>query len=154
MPPVPVGTSDVAVEPSAASAAEEKETQWWVPALSVRESFSARMRRQLFLILIAVAFVGLLASVFRVAQTWRGPVSEVEVISLNLNVRSGPSNQYSIVGTIPKGTRHRLIGKSDNGWVRIEVSQWNESLPHDQSQKSGWVNGADEYVSIVASRRW
>jgi len=154
MPPAPVATSDVAAEPSSASAAEEKETQWWVPALSVRESFSARMRRQVFLILIAVAFVGLLASVFRVAQTWRGPVSEVEVISLNLNVRSGPSNQYSIVGTIPKGTRHRLIGKSDNGWVRIEVSQWNESLPHDQSQKSGWVNGADEYVSIVASRRW
>lgn len=154
IPPVSVATSEVAAETSAEPAGEEKETQWWVPALSVRESFSARMRRQVFLILIAVAFVGLLASVFRVAQSWRAPISEVEVISLNLNVRSGPNNQYSIVGTIPKGSRHRLIGKSDNGWVRIEVSQWNESLPHDQSQKSGWVNGADEYVSIVASRRW
>ena len=133
---------------------DDNETQWWVPLWSVRESFSARLRRQVFLILIAVAFVGLLASVFRVAQTWRGAISEVEVVSVNLNVRSGPSNLYSIVGTIPKGSRHRLIGKADNGWVRIEVAQWNESLPHDQTQKNGWVNGGDEYVSIVGTRRW
>jgi len=158
--PAPVTSPATVAAPATTSVAtpqtssDDNETQWWVPLWSVRESFSARLRRQLFLILIAVAFVGLLASVFRVAQTWRGAISEVEVASVNLNVRSGPSNQYSIVGTIPKGSRHRLIGKADNGWVRIEVAQWNESLPHDQTQKNGWVNGGDEYVSIVGTRRW
>jgi len=103
-------------------------------------------------VLLCIAFVGLLASVYHYARV-AAPPKAVEVLTVNLNVRAGPSYQYPVLGTVMKGSRHRVLGQADNGWLRIEVNSWNEALPHDQSQKEGWVNGSDEYVSI-AERRW
>lgn len=113
---------------------------------------TATLRRRVFLILLCIAFVGLLASVYRYARAV-APPSSIEVLTENLHVRAGPSYQYSVLGTVSRGSRHRVLGHADNGWLRIEVNAWNESLPHDQVQKQGWVNGSDEYVSI-AERRW
>ena len=140
--------------PSQAQTPQAKETtEWTVPQWNVRESFSAKLRKRLFIILLVAAFLGLLASVFHFSSV-KGSPTEVEVVSLNLNVRSGPSNQYSILGTISKGSRHRVVGNADNGWLRIEVSQWNESFPHDLTERNGWVSGSGEYVSIVTRRMW
>ncbi len=139
--------------PDAQTHAAREQTEWWVPQWNVRESFSAKLRKRIFIVLLAAAFLGLLASVFHFSQV-KGSPTQVEVVSLNLNVRSGPSNQYSILGTISKGSRHRVLGNAENGWLRIEVSQWNESLPHDLTERNGWVNGSGEYVSIVTRRMW
>jgi serine/threonine-protein kinase len=119
---------------------------------SVRQVLTATIRKRVFIALLCIAFVGLLASVYHYARVVVPPKA-IEVMTVNLNVRAGPSYQYPVLGTVTKGSRHRVLGQADNGWLRIEVNSWNESLPHDQVQKEGWVNGSDEYVSI-AERRW
>lgn len=125
------------------------------PALRYRvaDVFSANVRRRLFLGFLCIAFLGLLASVYHYTRVIAPPTA-IEVMTVNLNVRSGPSYQYSVLGTVSKGSHHRVLGHADNGWLRIEVKEWNEALPHDQLETQGWVNGSDEYVNIVERRWW
>jgi serine/threonine-protein kinase len=147
-PPAPPARARV--EPPARPAAPIRS----VPVQArLAERFSANLRRRLFAALLGIAFIGLLVSTYNFTRA-NSPLQQVEVIAQNLNVRMGPSYQYAVMGTVSKGSRHRLLGQSENGWVRIEVGQWNEALPHDQTQKQGWVNGGTEYVSIVGRRWW
>lgn len=37
----------------------------------------------------------------------------------NLNIRSGPSTQFEVIGTIPKGTRVSMIELHDHTWVKV-----------------------------------
>lgn len=43
-------------------------------------------------------------------------------VSANLNLRSGPSTNYSVITTIPKGTSVKISDDCDCAWVPIE---WN-----------------------------
>ena len=147
--PAPPATQTQPGKPVERESTRARPARW----LWVRDVFTATLRRRLFLVLLAIAFLGLLASVYHYTRVMAPPTA-IDVMTVNLNVRSGPSYQYAVLGTVSKGTRHRVLGHSDNGWLRIEVSQWNEALPHDELQRQGWVNGSDEYVTIVERRWW
>jgi hypothetical protein len=149
---VPIGRPATPVEKAAPRQAEKAHTEQVRRSFNLQRTLSATIRRRVFIVLLCIAFVGLLASVYHYARVVVPPKA-IEVLTVNLNVRAGPSYQYPVLGTVTKGSRHRVLGQADNGWLRIEVNSWNEALPHDQVQKEGWVNGSDEYVSI-AERRW
>ena len=62
--------------------------------------------------------------------------------------------QFDALGTISNGTRHQVLEQNEQGWLRIQVSQWTAletDAPLDARQ--GWINGNQEYVRVV-SRRW
>ena len=44
----------------------------------------------------------------------------VEVSCNALNIRKGPSKDYSIIGTVSKGTQLKYISTCSNGWYKIE----------------------------------
>ncbi|WP_297132556.1 SH3 domain-containing protein, partial [Terrisporobacter sp.] len=51
------------------------------------------------------------------------PVSTTKtgVTKSNLNVRKGPSTSYSILGTLPSGTKVEIVGTdSKTGWYKIK----------------------------------
>jgi len=83
--------------------------------------------------------------------------SRIQVVAQNLNVRSGPGSRFESFGSVAGGTRHKVLGRAENGWLRIEVGAWSTVEPRADGAaadpKEGWVNGAPEFVSVV-SRRW
>ncbi len=60
-----------------------------------------------------------------------------EVTASSLNVRSGPSTSYSIIGGLSKG-QNVTISESKDGWHKIEYKN-----------KEGWTSG--KYISIKSS---
>lgn len=160
--PVVRSTPPVAAEPRLVGAAiglngatsvskNKPEAADWRERL--RENLTANLRRRIFIVLLAAAFLGALASTFHWARALAQP-SEIEVVIDNLTVRTAPNARAVELGWIQKGSRHRLLGSSENGWLRIEVREWNESRPHDLVQRQGWVNGDSKFVSIVPRRLW
>lgn len=39
----------------------------------------------------------------------------------SLNLRSGPSTDYSVLKSLPTGTEITIIGKTDNNWYQIQI---------------------------------
>jgi hypothetical protein len=115
--------------------------------------FTTSLRRQLFIFLLGLAFLGLLAGTYNYARTRNQPV-EIEVLTDNLAVRTAANFRAVELGWIPKGSRHRVLGTAENGWLRVEISQWNESRPHDRFERQGWVNGDEKFVNIKRRRLW
>lgn len=75
-----------------------------------------------------------------------GPTNKVDaanvtgtVTATSLNVRSGASTSYSIVGKVSKGEKVEILS-SDNGWYKIE---------YDDS-KIGW--SYDDYISTSSEK--
>lgn len=62
------------------------------------------------------------------------------IIAESLNVRSGPSKDYSAVGKAKKNETYTVTGQADTGWYRI-----------DYKGSVGYV--ADEYVTVVFEER-
>lgn len=56
-----------------------------------------------------------------------------EVTAYSLNVRSGPSTSYNVIGGLKKGDKVEILS-SDNGWYRIKYGS-----------KTAWVSG--KYIS-------
>ncbi|MEY4166725.1 MAG: hypothetical protein RIR52_549 [Acidobacteriota bacterium] len=83
-----------------------------------------------------------------------GPPTEIEVITQALRVRYGPSMQDRTMGVVLRGTRHRVVTSLDQGWMQIEVSQWDESNPHEpvNGVVQGWVYADPGYVRVVSRR--
>lgn len=146
----PAARSTSALNDGEAAAAAAAGGDW---RARLRKSLTANLRRQVFILLLAVAFLGLLASTYHFARSKAQP-SEIEVVIDNLTVRTAPNSRAVELGWIPKGSRHRVLGSAENGWLRVEVDQWNEMRPHDQVQRQGWVNGDEKFVSIVQRRWW
>lgn len=121
--------------------------------------FSEGVRRRVFGLLIAVAFLGFILSLYHYVRGNGLPVafgtpSRIEVVSDQLNVRAGPGMQYDLMGVIKKGSRHRVLAGDDQSWMQIEVSEWDESVPHSNEQRQGWVAGSSRYVTVVGRRWW
>jgi serine/threonine protein kinase len=117
--------------------------------------FSEKIRRRIFIMFLVAAFAGLLVSVYNTFRTGTfGTPREIEVLTDQLNVRPGPSTGFTEIGTIAKGTHHRVITQNEQGWMQIEVSQWMTLKSGTYADvRQGWVNGNAEYVKVV-SRRW
>jgi uncharacterized protein YraI len=61
------------------------------------------------------------------------------VVTGNLNVRSGPSPDFTILTSVPYGTTLTMVGRNYNGtWVKIRMSNGQE----------GWVNAS--YITTSA----
>lgn len=140
-------------QPSAQPAAKP------VITADVASGFTETLRRRLFLLLIGVAFLGALLSVygyFRGLDTpfGFGPVTELEVLAPGLNVRAGPSPRDPAIGVVSKGSRHKVLAQTDQKWMQIEVSRWDESQPRLSGYNQGWVYGNPQYVRVVSRRFW
>ncbi|MER3496555.1 MAG: hypothetical protein C4320_07140, partial [Armatimonadota bacterium] len=132
---------------------------------SAIEQFMAPMWRRILALLLAVAFLGMLVSVYRYAQTHRlnqatptqaGILTpkQIEVLTTNLNVRTGPGLGFDSIGAVPKGSKHKVLKVSDNGWMQIEVSEWSADQPRVGNYKQGWVNGSSQLVNVTSRGLW
>jgi hypothetical protein len=104
----------------------------------------------------AVALLLLLSLVyFSVRQMVGGRGSpareEVEVVVSALNVRSGPGSSEPVLGVIPRGSRHPLLGVTRQQWMQIEVTQWDDAFPHPTEKVHGWVYGSPEYIRQISA---
>ncbi len=61
----------------------------------------------------------------------------VGIVKTDLNVRSGPSTQYAVIGRLAAGTEVEIVGKND-------VGSWWQIVYLDSSDGRGWV--AAEYA--------
>lgn len=58
----------------------------------------------------------------------------VEVTCSALNVRKGPSKDYSIAGTVTKGTQLKYISTSSNGWYKVEYKGSTRYISNNYSR--------------------
>jgi eukaryotic-like serine/threonine-protein kinase len=125
----------------------------------VKEKFTEGRRSLIFGGLLAVAFLGFLLTLYHTVRNNGLPVgfgepSRIEITIEKLNVRNGPSPQAAVLGVIGKGSRHRVLSETEQGWMQIEVNQWDESEPHVSDQKQGWVAGTARNVKVIGRRAW
>jgi serine/threonine protein kinase len=145
-------THSSSVKPAAKPAAPSA-----VPAALWQKALQSNVRQKLFPILLAVAFLGILITVYqRVRQIGLplvgfGSPSQVEILREKMNVRESNSQRSASLGLIIGGSRHRVVDDDENGWLRIEVSRWDESTPHTQD-KIGWIYAPGN--AKVTARRW
>lgn len=135
--------------------AEERRARRFV----VKDQFTEGRRSWLFGGLLAVAFLGLLLTLYHQVRNNGLPVgfgkaSRVEIATEKLNVRSGPGMQFAALGVVAQGTRHHVLDENEQGWMQIEVSQWDESEPHTNDQKQGWVYGTPRNAKVIGRHGW
>jgi len=151
-PPPPARRAPAAPQKPAAKAPAPPPTR----RQRLARSLTATLRQRLFVTLLVLAFLGVLVSTYHYANLNATP-SRIQVVAQNLNVRSGPGSRFESFGSVAGGTRHKVLGRAENGWLRIEVGAWSTVEPRADGAaadpKEGWVNGAPEFVSVV-SRRW
>ena len=132
------------------------------------ESFMAPVWRRVVVAVVALLFLALLVTVYRYARERRAssntviPVAlpgvsltgkQAEVLTDNLYVRQGPGMNFATLGAVTKGSKHKILNSSENGWLQIEVNEWSPNEPHVPDQKQGWVNSNSKLVTIT-SRGW
>ncbi len=129
------------------------------------------------IIMMAILVIVALATVYVVVGRYAssrgypigfGPPTEVEVKTQKLRVRSGPSMNDRTIGLVLMGTRHKVVAGEAAGsapassavmpgpgvWIQIEVSEWDETSPHDQLPNGtrGWVYADPGYIRTVSRR--
>ncbi len=124
----------------------------------VTDKFSETLRRRIFIVLLALAFLGLIVSGYNFVRGGGltlgfGLPTEIEVTAPELNVRAGPNPRDPVLGVIAKGSKHKVLAQNERQWMQIEVIRWDETYQHANDQNRGWVNGNPGYVRVV-SRRW
>ncbi|GEM_PF-201688 len=168
--PAPVAQPQVRPEPLARRAGEvevkpEKRPEPKVAKKKtkkqkVADKFDEKMRRRVFIGLLVPAFLGLMLWVYNFARNSDtpfgfGPATEIEVLSLELNVRKRPMGQE--LGVIAKGSRHRVLEQPNKNWLLIEVSQWGRLYTQSDSNE-GWVyadlDGNQPNVRVVSRKFW
>jgi serine/threonine protein kinase len=128
-------------------------------ARALRLLFTGFFGRLLFRGLLAIALLVCLRMGFHYVRDNGLPLpvgtpSQIEVVTDNLNVRGGPSMQEEYLGQVARGTRHRVLAGNEQGWMKIEVKEWNDAQPHVSDQKQGWINGHPRFVKVVGRRWW
>ncbi len=121
-----------------------------------RKAVTPNVRRRLFPVLLAAALLGVIVTVYQQVRRNGVPVAfgqpgQIEVLREKLNVRVGPSQQTTVLGVIARDSRHRVLEGDEQGWLRIEVSQWDESEQH-QNERQGWIYLPGN--AKVTARRW
>ncbi len=126
------------------------------PVAAWRKAVTPNVRRRLFPVLLAAALLGVIVTVYQQVRRNGVPVAfgqpgQIEVLREKLNVRVGPSQQTMVLGVIARDSRHRVLEGGEQGWLRIEVSQWDISEPH-QNERQGWIYLPGN--AKVTARRW
>lgn len=97
--------------------------------------------RRAFIVFLAAALIGLVASVYyyyaeRPAPVQRFKVREGSIANAdNVNLRTEPGG--AVLVTLPAGTRVRAF-EDRSGWIRIKVLEWVGAQP-DNAADTGWV---------------
>jgi serine/threonine protein kinase len=159
--PAPVAPSPPNGQPARAKA--EAQTPRPAPPrqakFNLTGAFTEGIRRRVFGLLLAVAFLGFILTIYHQVRNHGLPVafgspSRIEVVTEGLNVRAGPGTQNASLGVVKKGSRHRVLAGEEQNWLQIEVSEWDESAPHVSDQAQGWVYGSAKNVKVVGRRWW
>ena len=127
----------------------------------------APMWRRIAVATLALVFLGALIGVYQYARQHRITSAslpnitvpkpsapkifsgeQIEVLALDLNVRSGPGSKFDKLGAVPNGSKHKVISKDQNGWIQIEIGDWSPNFEHSTTQKQGWVNGDAKLVKV------
>ncbi|HZS04737.1 MAG TPA: serine/threonine protein kinase [Blastocatellia bacterium] len=109
-----------------------------------RESSSHRsvLKAGALAVLCLLALLTAMYGVYRFATHTAAP--QVEILTENLNVRTGPGVEYPVIGAVARGTHHRILSHAANGWYQIEVSKWSDVIQRTSDQNQGWVRDSPE----------
>jgi uncharacterized protein YgiM (DUF1202 family) len=173
--PAPAVQSQVEGEPPAAlvdsksPAKVESPTKTETPtpgrAKKAVDKFNWKVRRNVFIGLLAFTFLGVIVSLYNFVRSQNaplgfGPPIKIEVAVDGLNVRSAPSGaaeKEKVLGTVAKGTSHEVLGQANNKWLKIRVSEWAKKEPGVDTN-DGWIygdlDGNPPNVRVVSRKFW
>jgi len=129
------------------------------------DKFNWKVRRNVFIGLLAFTFLGVIVSLYNFVRSQNaplgfGPPLKIEVVADGLNVRSAPSGaleKEKVLGTVAKGTSHEVLGQANNKWLKIRVSEWAKKEPGVETD-SGWIygdlDGNPPNVRVVSRKFW
>ncbi len=99
-------------------------------------NLSSIKSKQWFLVIFLFAMLLLTSQVFAKEST--AQAATATIVTGQLNVRSGPGVEYSVVTTVSQGNVVNLLGRNVNGtWAYIQTA----------TAVVGWVNASSEYIS-------
>lgn len=84
---------------------------------------------------------GKYVKIMKKEQSKEGVLEKKYATTVNLNVRTGPSTKYAILGVIKKGERLDVKSTTGTGWYQILYKG-----------KKGYVSS--QYVKIIKNERW
>ncbi len=76
----------------------------------------------------------------------------VEVRCHALNVRKGPSTDYSIAGTVTEGTQLKYISTCSNGWYKVEYKGSTRYISNDYSKLKTISGTSNENNDTITKR--
>jgi hypothetical protein len=128
------------------------------------DKFNWKVRRNVFIGLLAITFFGAIVSLFNYVKSQPapfgfGPPTEIEIITQELNVRSAPSarEREKVLGSVRRGTRHEVLELMKSGWLRIRVREWATKEPGVNTD-TGWIYGDLDgnlpNVRVVSRKFW
>jgi serine/threonine protein kinase len=113
---------------------------------SIKAFVTSEWLRRVFIVFLAAALIGLVASTYYYFAERRGVLPSIferltgrEGLIAgadNVNLRSEPRGQVLV--TLPAGTRVRSLEESGR-WVRVKVLEW-PGAPPDNTTDTGWVD--------------
>ena len=113
---------------------------------NIKAFFTSEWLRRVFIVFLAAALIGLVASTYYYFAERRGVLPSIfgRLIGRegliagadNVNLRSEPRGQVLV--TLPAGTRVRSLEESGR-WVRVKVLEW-PGAPPDNTTDTGWVD--------------
>ncbi|MFY9607218.1 MAG: serine/threonine protein kinase [Blastocatellia bacterium] len=113
---------------------------------SIKAFVTSEWLRRVFIVFLAAALIGLVASTYYYFAERKGVPSIFERLGTregliagadNVNLRTEPRGPVLV--TLPAGTRVRAV-EDRSGWVRVKVLEW-PGAPPDNTTDSGWVDG-------------
>lgn len=130
--------------PQTISTRKAKETQGAVRRRgTLRALVTSEWLRRAFIVFLAAALIGLVASTYYYFAERRGIFQQLGVRegsianADNVNLRTEPRG--SVLVTLPAGTRVRAL-EDRGGWIRVKVLEWAGAQP-DNAADSGWIDG-------------
>jgi serine/threonine protein kinase len=125
------------------------------------DKFNRKARRNIFIGLLIFTLLGVMVSVDKYIRRQNlpfgfGPATEIEILTEKLNVREAPP-RGKILGTVAKGSRHRVIEQLNQNWFLIQVGQWSErelGFSTDQGWVYGDLDGNSPKVRVVSRKFW
>src|SRR5262245_3912685 len=129
------------------------------------DKFNWKVRRNIFIGLLAVTILGAIVKVDRYVRSQPvpfgfGPPTKIEVVADGLNVRSTPSEareKEKVLGTVAKGSSHEVLMQAGNKWLKIRVSEWAKKEPGVDAD-IGWIfgdlDGNPPNVRVVSRKFW
>jgi serine/threonine protein kinase len=137
------------------------------PVIRAADKFNWKVRRNIFIGLLAFTFLGAIVSVDRYVRKQDnpigfGPVSEIEIMVDGLNVRSAPSaarEKEKVLGRVARGSIHQVLDQPNKNWflIKVKPDAWAQKEPGVETDK-GWVygdlDGNPPNVRVVSRKFW